>query len=141
MDNPFNLEKNYADEMIAHARAEAPDECCGILAGVKGRVIKMYRTTNAEHSPYHYTIDLYELISIYEEIREKGWELLAIYHSHPHTEAYPSPTDVESARLPETLYLIISLINPDQPVIKGFHIKEGKVTETELRYRWFNQLV
>ena len=133
MDNAFNLEKNYADEMIVHAFAQAPSECCGILAGVNDRVIKLYRTTNSEHSPYHYTIDPHELLAIYEEIQEKGWELLGIYHSHTHTEAYPSPTDIESARLPESLYLIISLINPDQPVIKGFHIREGKITETELR--------
>jgi proteasome lid subunit RPN8/RPN11 len=133
MGNTFNLEKNYADEMVAHAHAEAPNECCGILAGVKGRVIKLYRTANTEHSPYHYTVDPQELLSIYEEIRDKKWELLGIYHSHTHTEAFPSPTDINSARLPESLYIIISLSDPDRPLIRGFHINEGKVTETELR--------
>jgi [CysO sulfur-carrier protein]-S-L-cysteine hydrolase len=132
MDNAFNLENNYANEMIAHARSEAPNECCGILAGVNGKAIKLYRTTNAEHSPFHYTIEPQELLSIYEEIREKGWELLGIYHSHTHTEAYPSPADIEAA-LSESLYLIISLSDPDQPLIRGFHINEGKITEDELR--------
>jgi [CysO sulfur-carrier protein]-S-L-cysteine hydrolase len=133
MDNLFNLEKNYADEMVAHAREEAPNECCGILAGVKGRVIKLYRTTNAEHSPYRYGVDPRELIAIYTEIQENGWEFLGIYHSHTHTEAYPSPTDIQSAVLPKSLYVIVSLSNPDQAVIRGFHIIEGEIIETELR--------
>jgi proteasome lid subunit RPN8/RPN11 len=129
----FYLEKNYADEMVAHARIEAPNECCGILAGVDKRVIKFYRTSNREISPYRYCINPQELIAIYKEIQKNGWELLGVYHSHTHTEAYPSSTDVASAVLPQSLYFIISLSNPDEAVIKAFRIIEGKVTETELR--------
>ena len=66
----FNLEKKYADEMVAHARAESPNECCGILAGSDGRVIKLYRTTNTEHSPYRYRIDPVEMLAIYKEIQK-----------------------------------------------------------------------
>jgi proteasome lid subunit RPN8/RPN11 len=133
MDNIFNLEKKYADEMIAHARSETPDECCGVLAGVKGRVLKLYRTTNAEHSRFRYTIEPRELIAIYKETGENGWGLLAVYHSHPYTDAYPSPTDIESAFLPEFLYFIISLSNADQAIIRGFRITEGKIREIELK--------
>ena len=133
MDNIFNLEKKFADEMIAHARSETPNECCGILVGVKGRVLKLYRTTNAEHSPFRYTVDSRELVTIYREIGENGWELLAVYHSHPDTDAYPSAIDIESAFLPEFLYFIISLSNPDQAVIRGFRIIEAKIREIELR--------
>jgi proteasome lid subunit RPN8/RPN11 len=129
----FYLDKKYADEMVAQARAEAPDECCGILAGVNGRVIKLYHTANSEHSPDRYSIDPKELIAIYKEIQENSWGLLAVYHSHTHTEAYPSPTDIHSAVLPEALYIIISLSNPGQVVIRGFNISQGKVSEVELK--------
>lgn len=129
----LNLDKKYADEMIAHAQAEAPNECCGILAGINDRIIKLYRTTNTEHSPYRYRIEPREMLAIYKEIQDNGWKLLGVYHSHTHTEAYPSPTDKQSIVLPGSIYFIISLSDPDQVVIRGFHIIAGKVTETQLR--------
>jgi proteasome lid subunit RPN8/RPN11 len=129
----FYLEKKYADEMRAHAVSEAPDECCGILAGINNNAVKFYRTTNTEHSPSQYKINSQEMFSIYKEIRENRWELLGIYHSHIHTEAYPSPTDVKSALLPESIYFIISLRDPERVLIRGFFINKGKITEIELR--------
>jgi|SRR5271157_3381145 len=130
----FNLEKKFADEMVAHARQDSPNECCGILAGIKGKVIKLYQTTNNEHSPYRYSIDPQELIAIYKEIQQNEWELLGIYHSHTHTEAYPSSTDVKSTVFSELLYFIISLSNPDQAFIRAFYIVENQITEIELRF-------
>ena len=129
----FNLGKKYADEMVAHARAEFPNECCGILAGNDRKVVKLYRTTNTEHSPYRYKIDPVEMLAIYKEIQNNSWELLGVYHSHTHTEAYPSPTDIESTVLSGSIYFIISLSDPDQAIIRGFHIIERKITEVELR--------
>jgi proteasome lid subunit RPN8/RPN11 len=129
----FYLEKRYGDEMISHAHSEAPRECCGILAGKNGRAVKLYRTTNSEHSSIGYNIEPYELIKIYHEIEANGWELLGIYHSHPHSEAYPSAIDIRYAFFPESLYFIISLVNPDQPVIRAFRITKGKVEEQELQ--------
>jgi proteasome lid subunit RPN8/RPN11 len=92
----FNLEKKYADEMVDHARAESPNECCGVLAGSNGKVIKLYRTTNSERSPFRYKIDSVEMLAIYKEIQNKRWQILGVYHSHIHTEAYPSTTDIKS---------------------------------------------
>jgi [CysO sulfur-carrier protein]-S-L-cysteine hydrolase len=129
----FNLDKKYADEMLAHAVSEAPNECCGILAGINNNVVKLYRTTNTERSPSKYKINSQEMFSIYKEISENRWELLGVYHSHVQTEAYPSSTDVKSALLPESIYFIISLRDPERVVIRGFLIKKGKVTEIELR--------
>jgi len=129
----FNLDKKYADEMLAHAVSAALNECCGILAGINNNVVKLYRTTNTERSPSKYKINSQEMFSIYKEISENRWELLGVYHSHVHTEAYPSPTDVKSALLPESIYFIISLRDPERVVIRGFLIKKGKVTEIELR--------
>jgi [CysO sulfur-carrier protein]-S-L-cysteine hydrolase len=129
----FNLDKEYADAMISHARAEAPDECCGILAGKGGKIAQFYRATNAEHSPFRYSVYPEELIRIYQEIEERGWELLGIYHSHTSTPAYPSATDIKYAFWSPALYFIISVVDPAQPVIRAFRIKKGIVVEEELK--------
>ena len=73
------------------------------------------------------------MLTIYKEIQENRWQLLGVYHSHPHTEAFPSPIDMKSNVLPGSIYFIISLSGPDQMVIRGFHIIESKATETQLR--------
>lgn len=128
----FYLERRYVEEMIAHAREEAPNECCGILAGASGRVTRLYRMTNTEKSPFRYNADSKELFYIFKEMEEKGWEILGIYHSHTYTFAYPSPTDVELAFWPNSLHFIISLSESSQPVIRGFKITEGEINEVEV---------
>jgi proteasome lid subunit RPN8/RPN11 len=133
MADSFSLEKKYADKMIDHGRREAANECCGILAGTNDHIIKIYQTTNAAHSPSRYRTDPQEMLAIYEEIRENKWQILGIYHSHTQTSAYPSTTDIKCAVLSGPIYFILSMKNPDQPVIRGFRILEGMVTETELR--------
>jgi proteasome lid subunit RPN8/RPN11 len=119
--------------MISHAQSEAPNECCGILAGINGRVTKLYRATNAEHSPIRYNVEPQELINIYQEIDKSGWELLGIYHSHPHSKAYPSAIDIKYAFLPETWYFIVSLNDPAEPAVRVFRIVKGKIEEQELK--------
>jgi proteasome lid subunit RPN8/RPN11 len=129
----FTIEKHYMDEMIAHARREAPIECCGVLGGKDGRVLKLYQATNAEHSRYCYNIEPQELFRINQECEENGWQFLAIYHSHPDSAAYPSPTDVRLAALwPESLYFIISLLSPENPDVRAFRIRDGEVTEEKI---------
>lgn len=129
----FYLEKQFADEIIAHALEDAPNECCGIVAGVNGEVKKLYRTTNTEHSPVKYNIDPQELFQAYKETEEKGWEFLAFYHSHTASEAYPSPTDVHLAAWPDCIYIIVSLMNRDTTVIRAFKIVDGQIQEEELQ--------
>jgi len=85
----FTIDKHYIDEMIAHARQEAPLECCGVLGGRDGRVLKLYQATNAEHSRYCYNIDSQDLFNINRECEENGWQFLGIYHSHTASRAYP----------------------------------------------------
>jgi proteasome lid subunit RPN8/RPN11 len=129
----FTIEKRYIDEMIAHAHREAPLECCGVLAGRDGRVLKLYQATNAEHSRYCYNIEPQELFRINRECEESGWRFVGIYHSHPDSRAYPSPTDVRLAALwPESLYFIISLLSPESPEVRAFRIRDGDVIEEEL---------
>ena len=132
-EQAFELEQAYIDEMVAHARQEAPNECCGVLGGKDGRVLKLFRAVNAEASPYRYNVDPKDLLRIYRECESQGWDFLAIYHSHTHTEAYPSPTDVGLAAWPEALYLIVSLAHPERPVVRGFRIAERRVQEVALR--------
>jgi proteasome lid subunit RPN8/RPN11 len=129
----FTTETHYIDEMIAHAHREAPLECCGVLGGRDGRVLKLYQATNAEHSRYRYNIDPQELLRINQECEENGWQFLAIYHSHPDSAAYPSPADVRLAALwPESLYFIVSLLRPENPEVRAFRIRDGEVTEEEI---------
>jgi proteasome lid subunit RPN8/RPN11 len=139
----FNLQRRYAEEIASHAREEAPNECCGILAGKEGRVLRLYRAANAERSPYRYNIDPQDLYRIYREVEAKGWQFLAIYHSHPSGEAYPSATDVSRSQLPGaektvdawpgTCHLIVSLADRQSPLIRAFHIEEGHITEEPLQ--------
>jgi proteasome lid subunit RPN8/RPN11 len=129
----FILERKHVEEIVAQAREEAPNECCGVLAGRDGRVEKLFRAVNAEKSPYRYNVNPDELFRIHQECFANGWDFLGIYHSHPHTEAYPSPTDVRLAAWPESTYIIVSLTDPENPVLRAFRIQEGRVSEEELR--------
>ena len=134
------LTNEQAEEMIRHARREYPNEACGLLAGKAcpeqgrrdGRVEKAYPMTNADHSPVTYRLDPEEQVRAFTEIEEKGWELLAIYHSHSHSPAYPSATDLELAFYPDSLYLIISLADRDRPTIHAFRIVEGVIKEERM---------
>ena len=129
----LELEKKYVDEMVAHALEDDPNECCGILAGHQGKGVTLYRMTNTEHSHYRYNMDPRELYMTYREIDDNGWELLAIYHSHTHSPAYPSATDVRMATWPEACYILISLVDHDNPAVRAFRIVDGEITEEELR--------
>jgi proteasome lid subunit RPN8/RPN11 len=128
----LKLQRSYADEIIAHARQDAPNEACGIIAGNDGTAAKLYRAVNAEASPYRYNVDPRDLLRIYRDLDHNGWDVLAIYHSHTHTEAYPSPTDVRLASWPEAYYVIVSLADEASPVLRAFRITDGTVSEEEL---------
>ena len=130
------LTRAYRDEIIAHARADAPNECCGIIAGNCGAATKLYRAVNAAASPYRYEVDPKDLFRISKEIDSSGWEIFAIYHSHLATAARPSPTDIKLAYYPEAYYLLVSLgdrdkpdVSPDNPDLRAYRIIDGVVTE------------
>ena len=125
----FTIPKPIYDEMLSHAHAEYPNECCGLLVGKEDQVTKLYRMTNSHHSPVSYFMDPREQFNVFKAMRADGTELLSIYHSHPHTAAYPSNTDVSLAYYPETYYLIISLEKRGHPVLNAYRILEGKITQ------------
>lgn len=123
------LERQYVNEMAAHAVEDAPNECCGIIAGKDGRATKLFRAKNAEASPYRYSVEPKDLLRIFRECEDNDWSFLAIYHSHTASEAYPSPTDVRLAFWPEAFYVLVSLADKDNPVLRAFRIVDGEVSE------------
>jgi [CysO sulfur-carrier protein]-S-L-cysteine hydrolase len=128
----MRIPRSIYDEMLEHAKEEAPNECCGILGGRDGEATSLYRATNAEHSPLRYTLDPNDLFRItFREIPDREEEMVAIYHSHTASPAYPSQTDINLATYPDTVYLILSLADGEQP-LRGFRISDGEVSEVDL---------
>jgi [CysO sulfur-carrier protein]-S-L-cysteine hydrolase len=128
----MRIGRAFVDEIVAHARDDLPNECCGIVATSDGSAVHVYRATNAEASPVRYSLEPGEQYRITMEIEERGWELGAIYHSHTRSPAYPSQTDVNLAFYPDALYLIVSLADPESPDMRAFRIVDGKIDEAEL---------
>jgi proteasome lid subunit RPN8/RPN11 len=129
---PMRISQSLVDEIVAHAREDLPNECCGMVGGADGDAATVYRAENAEASPLRYSIDSKEQFRLMRAIEAAGEELAAIYHSHTKSPAYPSQTDVNLAGWPEAVYLIVSLADPDAPDLKGFWIRDGKIEEAEL---------
>ena len=129
----FLIEKRFHAEMIEHALEDDTIECCGILAGSNGIIHKLFRMTNVEHSPYRFSWDSKELIKVWNEMEDAAWNHRAVYHSHIMSEAYPSSTDVRLAAWPEAYYIVISLIDKENPEMRAFRIVDGTVSEEELQ--------
>jgi proteasome lid subunit RPN8/RPN11 len=127
----MRVAKDLYEEMIAHARAEAPNECCGMVASRNGEAVRVYRAVNAAASPLRYEIDGAEQYRIQMDIEEAALDLGAIYHSHTRTEPYPSQTDVNLAFYPDALYIIVGLAQPEADV-RAFTIRDGEIAEAEL---------
>ena len=124
------LSDDVREQMIAHAREQFPKECCGMLAGVDGKPVKVVRATNSEDSEFRYRVDDRELLSFLRDVDDNGWDFLAVYHSHTRSEAYPSPTDVRLAtNWPDPFYVLVSLADQANPVVRAFRITNGDIGE------------
>lgn len=120
------------DEIVAHARADAPREACGLIAGRDGRPTRIIRCANAHPAPVtRYAIDPREQLRAFREMEANGEELLAIYHSHPVTQPYPSPTDRAEAHYPDAFYVLVSLRDAT-PEVRAFRVRDGWVREVPL---------
>jgi [CysO sulfur-carrier protein]-S-L-cysteine hydrolase len=129
----MRITRNLLDEIVGHAREEAPNECCGMVSGRNGSATAVHRARNAFASPLRYEIHPQDQFRITMEIEDRGDEIAAIYHSHTRTEAYPSQTDVNlAANWPDPLYLICSLAGPGAPAVRAFSIRDSKVEEVAL---------
>jgi proteasome lid subunit RPN8/RPN11 len=129
----FAIDRQSYDTLVAHARAEYPNEACALLSGQDGTVEKVYALPNAEASPTFYVVEPKAQLEAMNEIDDRGLDLVGIFHSHTFTEAYPSRTDVELAAYPDATYLILSLADLKTPVLRAFRIHDGQVDEEEVR--------
>jgi proteasome lid subunit RPN8/RPN11 len=121
------------EAIIEHARRDAPRECCGIIAGRAGIPSELHALRNIAEGNRLYEVDPVQLMELeFNVLENDGAEIVAIYHSHPESPAYPSRTDVELAYWPEAIYLICSLENPAEPSIRGFRIRDEAITEVAL---------
>ena len=137
----IEIPADIRDQMLEHAVASLPNEACGLLAGRDGRVERFYPIRNEDESPTTYRFDSVEHLEAEKDREEKGWEVVGIFHSHTHSQAYPSRTDrrrafwpdPETGQLvyPNAGYLIVSLADHANPVIRAFFIKDLETVEEE----------
>jgi proteasome lid subunit RPN8/RPN11 len=129
----MRIAQALVDEIVAHALEDAPNECCGLVSGSADAATQVYRARNEMASPLAYRIDSDDQLRINNEIEDRGEEVAAIYHSHTRSPAEPSQTDINLAEYwPGPVYLICSLADPDQPVVRGWHLRDGKIDEVDL---------
>jgi proteasome lid subunit RPN8/RPN11 len=128
----LKIPKEIYDYIINHAKEGFPLEVCGILGGCDGVVSAIYRMTNTDASNEHFMMEPKEQFAVVKELRAKGLEMTAIYHSHPETPARPSEEDIRLALTPHVSYVIVSLTEPGSPVLKSFKIGAGTVQPEEV---------
>jgi proteasome lid subunit RPN8/RPN11 len=120
------------EAMVRHAVEGLPNEACGLLAGRDGRVERFFPMRNADESRTTYRLDPKEQFRVFTEIEDEGRELSGIFHSHTHTEAYPSETDRQQAFYPEAHYVLLSLADGSDSEIRAFTIRDGEIEEQEV---------
>jgi proteasome lid subunit RPN8/RPN11 len=120
-------------EMAEHGLREFPNEACGLLAGRDGEPVRFFAMKNLDASPVSYRLDPKEQLHVFDAMDDEGMDLLGIFHTHTHSEAYPSETDTKLAFYPDAYYLVMSLSDREHPVLRAFRILEGEITEEELK--------
>ncbi len=134
MVDTFELDRRTFDLLVERAWSDFPYEVCGLLGVRPDGTLDHYPIDNAERSMTYYVMDAKQLLHAMREIEDADHGM-AIYHSHTHTAAFPSATDVRLAAYPEATYLIVSLQDRDAPEIRAFSIVDGEVTEKPLVVR------
>jgi proteasome lid subunit RPN8/RPN11 len=131
----LTISRALLDQVVAHARADEPDEACGVIAGPAGtdRPERFIAMTNADRSPTFYRFDSMEQLRVWREMDDRDEEPVVIYHSHTATEAYPSRTDISYASEPAAHYLVVSTREQGDTEVRSFRIVDGVVTEEEVR--------
>jgi proteasome lid subunit RPN8/RPN11 len=127
----LHLETAIRDAIVEHARADHPDEACGVVAGPAGsdRAVRFIPMANAARSTTFYEFDSIDLLRLYREMDDRDEVPVIVYHSHTATEAYPSRTDVSYASEPDAHYVLVSTRDPDVAEFRSFRIVDGNVTE------------
>src|SRR3984885_15344896 len=128
----MKIARTMYDEMIAHAREDAPNECCGMVGSSNGDAVAVYRAVTAEASPLRFRIDPEEQLELHNKIEDAGPELGATYDSHARTERRPSQSDINFAKLwPGVLWIIVGLAG-EEPDVRTWRIDDGRVSDAEL---------
>ncbi len=129
------IRTDLVEAMVAHARADHPDEACGVIAGPEGadRPERFIAMVNAERSPTFYRFDSGEQLKVWRAMDDADETPVVIYHSHTATEAYPSRTDISYASEPFAHYVLISTRDPEQHELRSYRIVDGEVTEEQVR--------
>ena len=127
----MKIARSLLDEIIAHAREDAPDECCGVVSADPERAVGVHRLVNQAHSPLKFVVGE-DLVPVWTAIEDRGLDIGAIYHSHTRTAPYPSQTDINFARnWPGVEWLIVGLSGDDVDV-RSYLIEDGKVQEVDV---------
>ncbi len=127
----FHLQRVHWDQMRADIDRHLPEEACGLVAGREGRSLQVFSVENALHSPVRFRMDPEQQLEGLLEIEAQGWDLAAIYHSHPSGPPVPSPTDTAEAAFPESIYLIWSQ-KENEWTCRGFYILDGQFEEVKV---------
>lgn len=126
------IAQRLIDELVVHAREDAPFECCGIVGCRDGEAVTVYRALNtAENPTMAYELSGTDQYAIACELEDQGLALGAIYHSHPRSPAFPSQADIRLAAYPDAVYVIIGLADAE-PDVRGWRIRADRVTEALL---------
>ena len=133
----LRIPRSVADQLLDHARSEVPHEACGILSGslADGAARRYHPARNADASPYVYTVHPEDLVRIVFGIEDAGEDLVAIFHSHTHTPAEPSPTDRRQAQYPDAFYVLATLSDPEADAaaaLRAWRITDGESSEVPL---------
>jgi len=129
----LELPQAMVDRVLAHARRDHPDECCGVIAGKDGVATRLFEMANAERSPTGFVFDSAEWLQVYRAVDDADEQFLVVYHSHTMTEAYPSRTDIRWAGETEFAHWLLVSTRAEQDEVRCFTIDDGLVTEEELR--------
>jgi proteasome lid subunit RPN8/RPN11 len=131
----MEIEASVLDAMAAHAREEAPNECCGLLVGTASRIHESVRTQNLAASPTRFLVDPREHIALNRRLRGSGRDVVGAYHSHVHSASEPSPSDLAEAFYPEFVYVIVSIAEPQHAAVAAYRVEDGRVTPVALEVR------
>jgi proteasome lid subunit RPN8/RPN11 len=128
----MRIARELYDEIVAHAVADAPDECCGIVSSRDGEAVGVFRMENTAHSPMRYEMDSEEQRRVMIGIDDDDLDIGIIYHSHTRSDPYPSQTDINLAFYPDSLYVIVGLASGPQPLVRAYTIRDGRVGQAHL---------
>src|SRR3954469_1696205 len=131
----IRVARDVVEQIIDHARADAPRECCGFLVGTSAEIEDRLPMRNIAGGESRFHIDPKDHIELNRSLRGSGRQIVGVYHSHPRSAATPSPSDITDAHYPDFVHVIVSLAEADRPVVRAFSIRDGGAIELRLDVR------